>query len=98
MAFEVRDFDEIIFGGKNMKSKGWKPYAPPGRHIMGSNLFWYFTNPSGGQSEYFADMDIMDDDFQTRNWEKSPGYAMWMLDPSDTAVGGPPGAPPPSAS
>ena len=96
VAFEVRDFDEIVFGGKNMKSKGWKPYAPPGRHILGSNLFWYFMNPCGGQAEYFADMDLMDDDFKTRNWEKTPGYSMWELDPSDTITdpSRPPGAPP----
>ena len=95
VAFEVRDFDEIVFGGKNMKAKGWKPYAPPGRHILGSNLFWYFMNPSGGQTEYFADMDVMDDNFETRNCEKSPGYSMWMLDSGDVAVEGgrPPGAP-----
>ncbi len=99
VAFEVRDFDEIIFGGKNMRSKNWKPYAPPGRHILGSNLFWYFNNPCGGQTEYFADMDLMDDNFKTRNWEKTPGYSMWTIDPGDTVVEGgrPPGAPQPAA-
>ena len=99
VAFEVRDFDEIVFGGKNMKSKNWKPYAPPGRHILGSNLFWYFMNPCGGQTEYFADMDLMDDDFETRNWEKTPGYSMWVLDSEDTAVEGgrPASAPQPAA-
>ncbi|MFM9971593.1 MAG: VOC family protein [Burkholderiales bacterium] len=98
VAFEVRDFDEIIFGGKNMKAKSWKPYAPPGRHILGSNLFWYFNNPCGGQTEYFADMDLMDDNFQTRNWEKSPGYSMWILDAGDTVAEGgrPAGAPQPA--
>jgi catechol 2,3-dioxygenase-like lactoylglutathione lyase family enzyme len=90
-AFEVRDFDEIIFGGKNMRAKGWKAFAPPGRHILGSNLFWYFQNPAGGQVEYFADMDVMDDEFKTRNWEKSPGYAMWQLEMPDTeAAAAPP--------
>jgi hypothetical protein len=83
LAFEVRDFDEIIFGGQNMKAKGWSMHSSPGRHILGSNLFWYFDNPAGGSIEYFADMDVMDDDFKTRNWEKSPGYSMWMLDKSD---------------
>jgi catechol 2,3-dioxygenase-like lactoylglutathione lyase family enzyme len=83
VAFEVRDFDEIIFGGQNMKNKGWNADSAPGRHILGSNLFWYFSNPSGGNVEYFADMDQMDDNFQTRNWEKTPGYAMWTLDKTD---------------
>ena len=79
-AFEVRNFDEIMLGGKYMKSRGWEANTAPGRHIMGSNLFWYFRNPSGGVTEYFADMDRMDDDWQPRVWDSNPGYAMWMLD------------------
>jgi catechol 2,3-dioxygenase-like lactoylglutathione lyase family enzyme len=79
-AFEVRDFDEVVLGGKHMESRGWKPATRPGRHIMGSNLFWYFKNPSGGNTEYFADMDVMDDDWQPRIFEKNPGFSMWMMD------------------
>ena len=79
-AYEVRDFDEIMLGGKFMKTQGWTPNTTPGRHIMGSNLFWYFKNPSGGATEYFADMDRMDDDWEPRIWEDNPGFAMWMFD------------------
>lgn len=79
-AYEVQNFDEIMFGGKYMKSQGWKPMTTPGRHIMGSNLFWYFQNPSGGRTEYFADMDRMDDDWVPRIWDDNPGFAMWMFD------------------
>jgi catechol 2,3-dioxygenase-like lactoylglutathione lyase family enzyme len=79
-AYEVRDFDDIMFGGKYMKSRGWTPNTKPGRHIMGSNLFWYFKNPSGGVTEYFADMDRMDDSWQPRIWENTPGFAMWVID------------------
>jgi hypothetical protein len=82
-AFEVRDIDEIILGGKYMKSRGWQPNSPVGRHILGSNLFWYFDNPCGGRTEYFADMDQMDDNWKPRIWEKNPGFAMWMLDKAD---------------
>jgi len=89
LAFEVRDFDEIIFGGQNMRAKGWHSDSAPGRHILGSNLFWYFANPCGGNVEYFADMDQMDDDFQTRNWEKTPGYAMWQMNQADIPASGP---------
>jgi catechol 2,3-dioxygenase-like lactoylglutathione lyase family enzyme len=97
VAFEVRDFDEIMFGGKNMRAKGWHTDSAPGRHILGSNLFWYFANPSGGKVEYFADMDEMDDNFKTRNWEKSPGYSMWLMEPGDAPAQDRRGAPPPGA-
>ena len=82
-AFEVRDIDEIILGGKHMKSRGWEAATPVGRHILGSNLFWYFRNPCGGRTEYFADMDLMDDDWKPRVWDEHPGFAMWMLDKDD---------------
>ena len=79
-AFEVTDFDELMLGGKHMESSGWTATTRPGRHIMGSNLFWYFANPCGGATEYFADMDRMDDDWEPRVWDTSPGYAMWVMD------------------
>lgn len=79
VAFELNNFDEIMTGGKFMEGKGWKATTKPGRHIMGSNLFWYFKNPSGGATEYFSDMDVFDDNWQTKYHEKNPGYAHWMM-------------------
>ena len=83
VAFEVRGIDEIILGGKFMKSRGWQANTPVGRHILGSNLFWYFNNPCGGRTEYYADMDQLDDRWKPRIWETHPGYAMWVLDKND---------------
>lgn len=79
IAFEVRDFDEIMFGGTYMKARGWQAATNPGRRIVGSNLFWNFRNPCGGQTEYFADMDRMDDDWVPRIVDVHPGGAMWEL-------------------
>jgi catechol 2,3-dioxygenase-like lactoylglutathione lyase family enzyme len=79
VAFELNNFDEIMTGGKFMEGKGWQASTKPGRHIMGSNLFWYFKNPSGGATEYFSDMDVFDDNWQTKYHEKNPGYAHWMM-------------------
>jgi catechol 2,3-dioxygenase-like lactoylglutathione lyase family enzyme len=80
VAFEVNGFDEVLQGGNFMKEKGWKPATKLGRHILGSNIFWYFDNPGGGNTEYFADMDVMDDNWVPRTWEKHPGWAYWELD------------------
>jgi catechol 2,3-dioxygenase-like lactoylglutathione lyase family enzyme len=79
-AFELGGFDEIMLGGKYMAKQGWDTRTRPGRHIMGSNLFWYFKCPCGGATEYFADMDRLDDDWEPRIFEENPGYAMWMLE------------------
>jgi len=90
IAFEVRDMDEIMFGGQYMREQGWKPTNRPGRRIVGSNLYWNFKNPCGGNTEYFADMDRMDDKWQPRVWEKHPGGDLWSIDDPNLPVG--PGA------
>jgi Glyoxalase/Bleomycin resistance protein/Dioxygenase superfamily len=79
VAFEVNSFDEIMMGGSHMKKQGAVSVSGPGRHSLGSNWFWYFKNPCGGDIEYFADMDRMDDNWEPRVWDKAPPYARWMI-------------------
>ncbi len=79
LAFEVNSFDDIMMGGTHMLKNGAVSVSGPGRHSLGSNWFWYFKNPCGGDIEYFADMDRMDDDWEPRYWDESPPYARWML-------------------
>jgi hypothetical protein len=80
IAFEVSSFDEVMLGGQYMKRQGWKPQNKPGRHIVGSNTYWNFVSPCGGNTEYFSDMDLMDDQWQPRIWEKFPGAHVWAMD------------------
>jgi len=80
-AFEVRDIDEIIIGGQYMKRKGWTAGKTPGRHILGSNLNWFFRNPCGGNVEFTADFDRVDETWQPRIFEKHPGVEAWHFDP-----------------
>ena len=84
IAFEVAGFDEIVLGGRFMQGRGWTADSPVGRHVLGSNLFWYFNNPCGGRTEYFADMDQMNDQWKPRIWKTHPGFALWTLDKAAT--------------
>ena len=43
-------------------------------------MFWNFQNPGGGNAEYFYDMDVMDDEWKPRVWEKFPGLAHWVME------------------
>lgn len=86
VAFDVPDMNDVVSGGHNMLRKGYKAYSSPGRHIMGSNVFWYFNAVCGGQTEYSADMDMLDDDWKTRVWEHNPGGDMWQFQSSDIMV------------
>jgi catechol 2,3-dioxygenase-like lactoylglutathione lyase family enzyme len=84
IAFEVGGFDEIVLGGRFMQQRGWSADSPVGRHVLGSNLFWYFNNPCGGRTEYFADMDQLNDKWKPRVWTTHPGFALWTLDKTMT--------------
>ncbi|MBL0419125.1 VOC family protein [Ramlibacter sp. AW1] len=78
IAFHVRDMNEVMLAGKRLHAKGWASSWGPGRHIYGANVFWYFKSPFGGNIEYDADMDVVDDDWKPR--ETAPGpdtAAIW---------------------
>ncbi len=58
---------EYLKAGWNFAHKGYKSVWGPGRHVFGSNYFWYFASPFGGLIEFDADMDRHDDTWQPRN-------------------------------
>ncbi|WP_076536572.1 VOC family protein [Shewanella sp. UCD-KL21] len=57
---------DVVRAGTNMVNKGYQSFWGPGRHIYGSNWFWYFKSPFGCNMEYDADMDQHDDVWQER--------------------------------
>lgn len=62
---------EVMQAGSNMENKGYQSFWGPGRHLFGSNWFWYFKSPLGCNMEYDADMDIHDEQWAAR--EALPG-------------------------
>jgi catechol 2,3-dioxygenase-like lactoylglutathione lyase family enzyme len=64
--FHMADANELLQAGWRFRDKGWKGFWGPGRHIMGSNYFWYFNSPFGGAIEFDADMDLHDDSWVPR--------------------------------
>ncbi|GAB3098149.1 glyoxalase [Aestuariicella hydrocarbonica] len=57
---------EVVHAGTNMVNKGYQSFWGPGRHLLGSNWFWYFKSPFGCNVEYDADMDLHNDDWTAR--------------------------------
>lgn len=51
---------EMITNGCRFVEKGYQAFWGPGRHILGSNWFWYFNSPFGAHMEMDADMDLHD--------------------------------------
>jgi catechol 2,3-dioxygenase-like lactoylglutathione lyase family enzyme len=65
-AFHMAGANELLKAGWEFAQKGYKSAWGPGRHILGSNYFWYFNSPFGGKMEFDADMDLHDDSWEPR--------------------------------
>ena len=57
---------EMMQAGTRFVEKGYQSFWGPGRHLFGSNWFWYFNSPLGCHIEYDADMDLHDDTWVPR--------------------------------
>jgi catechol 2,3-dioxygenase-like lactoylglutathione lyase family enzyme len=74
-AIEMDDVDAIGLAANDIL--GERPdcsVAGLGRHIVGSNLFWYLLDPAGGLFELFSDMDMIEDD---ERWEREVRRDDW---------------------
>jgi catechol 2,3-dioxygenase-like lactoylglutathione lyase family enzyme len=78
--FGVEDVDEIMVGANHMTRCGWAPSAfGLGRHRIDSALFYYMPCPAGGEAEYGADADYVDDSWVPRDWvEPLFGYSHFV--------------------
>jgi catechol 2,3-dioxygenase-like lactoylglutathione lyase family enzyme len=56
-SFEVGSVDEIAMNAQKMQEAGWQPGWGLGRHVIGSNFFFYIRDPWGSFAEYFHDID-----------------------------------------
>ncbi|EZP71993.1 Glyoxalase/bleomycin resistance protein/dioxygenase [Sphingomonas paucimobilis] len=79
--YQVTDLDEIMTGRNYMTRRGWaKSHWGLGRHRISSALFHYIPCPAGGEAEYGADSDALDDNWIPRDFDAMFGFAHWMHD------------------
>jgi catechol 2,3-dioxygenase-like lactoylglutathione lyase family enzyme len=64
--FHVGGPTEMMAAGTRFVHRGARSFWGPGRHLLGSNWFWYFESPLGCRVEYDADMDLHDDSWKPR--------------------------------
>ena len=73
--YGVEDLDEIMVGANYMERQGWPKSAwGLGRHRIASSLFMYLPCPTGGDAEYGADSDFIDDSWVPRRWNPMFGF------------------------
>jgi catechol 2,3-dioxygenase-like lactoylglutathione lyase family enzyme len=77
--FGVEDIDELMIGTNYMTRRGWTtgPLGS-GRHRIASALFSYLQCPAGGEAEYGADSDYLDDNWIPREWNQVFATYSWM--------------------
>ena len=91
--FGVEDIDELMAGANHMARLGHRSKLGVGRHRIASALFYYLDCPAGGEIEYGADTDYLDDHWQPREWDPKFGFISWcanlppfMQEPADPGV------------
>ncbi len=70
---------EVMLTGSRFVERGYESFWGPGRHLLGSNWFWYFDTPLGCHIEYDADMDLHDDAWVARAVELSADASQLFL-------------------
>ncbi|EQB02844.1 hypothetical protein L288_15540 [Sphingobium quisquiliarum P25] len=81
-AFGVDDIDEVMIGANIMEKQGWQKTADEktggiSRHRISSAIYYYVKCPAGGEAEYHADTDYLDDNWVPRAWDYRFGSLMW---------------------
>jgi catechol 2,3-dioxygenase len=86
IAFLMPDFESVMRGGGRMKDAGFPIQWGPGRHGPGNNLFNYFIDPFGVVIEYTAEVEQVDDSYETHgpeHWKWPPGRVdQWGISPA----------------
>lgn len=77
VCFGVEDLDELMAGANHMARQGYVSKFGLGRHRIASALFYYLDCPAGGEAEYGADTDYLDDGWVPREWNPKFGFISW---------------------
>ena len=90
--WEVEDIDELMVAKNYLDRRGYS-YGDWnwgfGRHRLTSAAFFYVPCPAGGDAEYGADCDCVDDGWKPRIWDGAFGTAIYMTNLPDFMRGEP---------
>jgi len=78
-SFQVGSVDEIAMGAAHMQEAGWQPGWGLGRHVIGSNYFYYTRDPWGSFAEYYHDLDYIPEDcaWEARDFPEQDALSVW---------------------
>ncbi|MET0442277.1 MAG: VOC family protein [Casimicrobiaceae bacterium] len=78
-SWDVGRFDDVGLGAESMKAQGYTHGWGVGRHVLGSNYFYYVQDPWGSWAEYSYDIDFVpvDVDWPAADHPPEDSFYIW---------------------
>ncbi len=79
LSWDVAQLDDVGLGMEQMLQAGYTKGWGVGRHVLGSNYFFYSRDPWGSFSEFSYDIDFVpgDHDWDTGNYPMNDSFYVW---------------------
>jgi catechol 2,3-dioxygenase-like lactoylglutathione lyase family enzyme len=79
LSWDVAQLEDVGLGMAQMLEAGYAKGWGVGRHVLGSNYFFYSRDPWGSYSEFSFDIDFVpaDHDWATGNYPQHDSFYLW---------------------
>jgi len=81
-SWDVASFDDVGYGAELMRTQGYAKGWGVGRHVLGSNYFYYVQDPWGSWAEYSYDIDFVPHDVDWRPGDHPPEDSFYIWGPT----------------
>ena len=81
-SWDVGSLDDVGLGAELMKDKGYAKGWGVGRHVLGSNYFYYVQDPWGSWAEYSFDIDFVGADVEWPAADHPPEDSFYIWGPT----------------
>jgi catechol 2,3-dioxygenase-like lactoylglutathione lyase family enzyme len=81
-SWDVGSVDELGCGAEQMRTQGYAKGWGVGRHVIGSNYFYYAQDPWGSFAEYTFDVDFVPADLEWRARDHPPEDLLHLWGPT----------------
>jgi len=81
-SWDVASFDDVGLGAEMMRGDGYAKGWGVGRHVLGSNYFYYVQDPWGSWAEYSFDIDFVPQDVEWTAGDHPPEDSFYIWGPT----------------
>lgn len=81
-SWDVVSLEEVGLGAMQMLAQGWDRGWGVGRHVLGSNYFYYVRDPWGSYCEYSYDIDYIPAGFEWPAANHDPEDSLYLWGPN----------------